>query len=73
LVNAALVGAGAAAIGFNIATGLRLGHRNLHGTGPLLVAGAVIAGVGVLRIPLLEVVLVMVPVSLAVTLVRRAK
>jgi chromate transporter len=70
-VNAALVGAGAAAIGFNIATGLRLGRRSLRRIGPLLVAGAVTFGIGVLRIPLLEVVLVMLPVSLAVTLIGR--
>ena len=72
MVNAALVGAGAAAIGFNLATGLRLGQRNLRGIGPLLVAAAIIIGIGVLRIPLLEVVVVMVPISLAVTLVQRA-
>jgi chromate transporter len=71
LMNAALAGAGAAAIGFNLATGLRLGQGNLRRIGPALVAGAVIVGIGVLRIPLLEVVLVMVPVSLAVTLAGR--
>lgn len=72
VVNAALVGAGAAAIGFNLATGLRLGHRSLRRIGPLLVAGAIVIGIGILRIPLLEVVVVMVPVSLAVTLAERA-
>jgi chromate transporter len=71
VMNTALAGAGAAAIGFNIATGLRLGHRNLRRIGPVLVAGAVVVGIGVLRIPLLEVVLVMIPVSLAITLVER--
>jgi chromate transporter len=71
-INAALVGAGAAAIGFNLATGLRMGHRNLRRIGPLLVAGAIIAGIGILRLPLLEVVVVMVPISLAVTFVERA-
>ncbi len=72
LINAALVGAGAAAIGFNIATGLRLGQRNLRRIGPLLVAGVIIVGIGILGFPLLEVVVVMVPISLAVTLVERA-
>jgi chromate transporter len=71
-INAALIGAGAAAIGFNLATGLRLGHRNLRRIGPLLVAGAIIVGIGVLRLPLLEVVVVMLPISLAVTLIGRA-
>jgi chromate transporter len=72
VIKAALAGAGAAAIGFNLATGLRLGYRNLRTTGPLLVAGAIITGIGVLRIPLLEVVVVMVPISLAITLAKRA-
>jgi chromate transporter len=72
VINAGLVGAGAAAIGFNLATGLRLGQRNLRRAGPVLVAGAIVVGIGVLRIPLLEVVVVMVPVSLAVTLAERA-
>jgi chromate transporter len=73
LIDAALVGAGAAAIGFNLATGLRLGERHLRRPGPLLVAAAVIVGIGVLRIPLLEVLLVMLPVSLAITLVERTR
>jgi len=68
LLNAALVGAGAAAIGFNIATGLRLAYRNLRRIGPALVCAAIIIGIGVLRIPLLEVLLVMLPVSLGVAL-----
>jgi len=37
-----------------------------------VVAGAIIAGIGILRLPLQEVVLVMVPISLAVTLAERA-
>jgi len=49
-----------------------MGHRNLRRIGPLLVAGAIIAGIGILRLPLLEVVVVMVPISLAVTFVERA-
>lgn len=73
VINAALIGAGAAAIGFNIATGLRLGYHNLRRVGPILVAGAIIVGIGVLRIALLKVLLVMLPVSVAVTLVERAR
>jgi chromate transporter len=72
-LNAALVGAGAAAIGFNIATGIRLAHHNIRRVGPALVAGAIIIGIGILRIPLLEVLLVMLPASLAVTLLERAR
>jgi chromate transporter len=73
LIDAALAGAGAAAIGFNIATGLRLGRLHLRRIGPLLVAAAIVIGIGVLRIPLLEVLLVMLPVSLAVTLAERLR
>ncbi len=67
------MGAGAAAIGFNIATGIRLAHHNIRRVGPALVAGAIIIGIGILRIPLLEVLLVMLPASLAVTLLERAR
>jgi chromate transporter len=73
LLNAALAGAGAAAIGFNIATGIRLGSRNIRRVGPALVAAAVIVGIGILRIPLLEVLLVMLPTSLAITLLGKVR
>ena len=72
-INAGLAGAGAAAIGFNISTGLRLAYRHVRRIGPALIAGGIIAGIGVLRIPLLEVLLVMIPVSLVVTLLERAR
>jgi chromate transporter len=72
-INAALLGAGAAAIGFNLATGLRLAYHNIRRIGPALVAGAIIIGIGVVRIPLLEVLLVMLPTSLVVTLIERAR
>jgi chromate transporter len=71
LLNAALTGAGAAAIGFNLATGIRLAHRNIRQVAPALVATGIIIGIGVMRIPLLEVLLVMLPVSLAVALMQR--
>jgi chromate transporter len=73
LFNAALAGAGAAAIGFNIATGLRLAWRNIRRVGPALIAAAIIIGIGILRIPLIEVLLVMLPASLAVTILERAR
>lgn len=73
LIDAALAGAGAAAIGFNLATGLRLGQHNVRKVSQAAVAGAVIVGIGILRIPLLEVLLVMLPVSLVITLVERAR
>jgi chromate transporter len=73
LLNAALAGAGAAAIGFNLATGLRLAWGNIRRVGPALVAGAIIIGIGILRIPLIEVLLVMLPTSLAITMVERTR
>jgi chromate transporter len=73
LLNAALAGAGAAAIGFNLATGLRLAWGNIRRVGPALVAGAIIIGIGILRIPLIEVLLVMLPASLAITILKRAR
>jgi chromate transporter len=71
LLNAALAGGGAAAIGFNIATGLRLAKTTIRRIGSALVAAGIIVGIGIMRIPLLEVLLVMLPVSLAVTLIER--
>ena len=73
VVNAALAGAGAAAIGFNIATGLRLAHGNARRPGPLLIAATIVVGIGILRVPLLEMLLVAMPASLAVTLLMRAR
>jgi chromate transporter len=73
LLNAALAGAGAAAIGFNIATGIRLARANVRRLGPAVIAAAIIVGMGILRIPLLEVLLVMLPASLALTLLDRAR
>ncbi len=72
-INAALLGAGAAAIGFNLATGVRLAKHNIRRVGPALVTGAIIVGIGIMRIPLLEVLLVMLPVSLCVTLIERTR
>lgn len=73
LLNAALVGAGAAAIGFNLATGIRLAGANVRRLGPSLIAGAIIIGIGILRVPLLEVLLVMLPASLVFTLFERGR
>jgi chromate transporter len=67
-LNVVLAGAGAAAIGFNIATGIRLARHNIRRIGPALIAAAIVVGIGILRIPLLEVLLVMLPTSLALTL-----
>lgn len=73
LLDAALVGGGAAAIGFNIATGIRLAGSNTRRIVPLMIAGAIIVGIGILGFPLLEVLLVMLPVSVAVAILDPAR
>lgn len=65
-----LAGMGAVAIGLNLATGVRLARRNLRGTAAGLVTLATTLGIAVLRIPLLEVLAVMFPVSLGLSLWR---
>lgn len=62
-----LAGAGAAGIGLNLSIGIRLGRRNLRGIAPFAVAGIIAVGVGLLGVPLLWTLLVMIPVSLALT------
>jgi chromate transporter len=73
LISAAMAGAGAAAIGFNIATGMRLAQHSIRRIGPALVAGAIIIAIGVMRIPLLAVLLVMLPASLVITVAERTR
>jgi chromate transporter len=67
-LGTALAGMGAVAIGLNIATGVRLARRNLRGIGAALVVLATTVGIGVLRIPLLEVLVGLFPVSLGLSL-----
>ncbi len=67
-LGTALAGMGAVAIGLNIATGVRLARHNLRGAGAALVVLATTVGIGVLRIPLLEVLLAVFPVSLGLSL-----
>ena len=66
-VALALAGAGAAGIGLNLSIGIRLGRRNLRGRAPFAVAGIIAVAVGLLGIPLQWTLLVMIPVSLALT------
>lgn len=63
----ALSGMGAVAIGLSLGTGVRLGRRNLRRAVPLLITATVSATIGLLGYPLLAVLLVMLPVSLALT------
>jgi chromate transporter len=67
-VATALAGMGAVAIGLNIATGIRLARDNLRGVTAAIVTLATTVGIGVFRIPLVEVMAVIFPISLALSL-----
>jgi chromate transporter len=62
-----LAGMGAAAIGLNLATGIRLGLNNLRTPGAMLVAAITAAAVGLLDVPLLYALVAMIPVSFVLT------
>jgi len=66
-IGTALAGMGAVAIGLNLATGVLLARRNLQGMTAALVTLATTIGIGVLRVPLLEVLLIIFPISLALS------
>jgi chromate transporter len=66
-LGAALAGAGAAAIGLNLATGIRLARRNIRRPAPALIAAAITVGIGILRVPLFAALLVMIPLSLLIS------
>jgi chromate transporter len=66
-IGTALTGMGAVAIGLNLATGVLLARRNLHGVTAALVTLATTIGIGVLRVPLPEVLLIIFPISLALS------
>jgi chromate transporter len=63
-VHAVLDGIAAAAIGLTFATGLRLLPRGSASLGPLAITLATVLGVGVLRWPMLPVVLCLAPISI---------
>ena len=70
-VHAILDGIAAAAIGLTFATGLKLLPRGAARLGPLAVALATVLCVGILRWPMLPVVLCLAPVSIGLALVQR--
>jgi chromate transporter len=72
-IGTALAGMGAVAIGLNLATGVRLARRNLRGVTAALVMLATTVGIGVLRVPLGEVLAVIFPISLALSLWQGAR
>src|SRR3954454_21039536 len=63
-VSLALGGMGAVAIGLNLGTGVRLARRNIRGIVPILITAVVTVAIGILGVPLIQVLLVMLPVSL---------
>jgi chromate transporter len=63
-VESAMAGLGCAAIGLNIANGLRMAGRNLRAVIPVAVMLVTVLAVGVARLPLLAVLVVLVPVNL---------
>jgi chromate transporter len=70
-VHAVLDGIAAAAIGLTFATGLKLLPRGSAKLGPLAVTVATMLCVGVLRWPMLPVVLCLAPISISLALVQR--
>ncbi|MFL5288011.1 MAG: chromate transporter [Rhodopila sp.] len=63
-LSGALGGMGAVAIGLNLGTGVHLARRNLRGIVPILITAVVTVAIGILGVPLIQVLLVMLPVSL---------
>jgi chromate transporter len=63
-LDVVLAGLGAGAIGFNLATAVRLTRRNVRSLGAVLVTVVTAVSVGVLNVGLLPALLVMVPTSL---------
>jgi chromate transporter len=72
-LGAALAGMGAVAIGLSLGTGVRLGQRNLRGAIPILITAVVTVSIGILGFPLVRVLLVMMPVSLAAAWATRSR
>ena len=70
LLHAVLDGVAAAAIGLTFATGLRSLAHSAPGPGGVAVAAATMLGVGVMRWPMVPVVLALAPISIALALVQ---
>ena len=70
-VHAVLDGVAAAAIGLTFATGLKLLPSGSARLGPLAVTATTVLCIGVLRWPMLPVVLCLAPVSIGLALVQR--
>ena len=70
-VHAILDGVAAAAIGLTFATGLKLVRFRRASVGPLAITIATVLSVGVLRWPMIPVVLCLAPVSIGLALLDR--
>jgi chromate transporter len=70
-VHAALDGVAAGAIGLTFATGLRTLRRGTAGAGAFAVAAVTVLCVGVLRWPMLPVLLCLAPVSIGIAFLDR--
>ncbi|MSP02012.1 MAG: chromate transporter [Acetobacteraceae bacterium] len=64
-ISLALTGLGAVAIGLNLGTGIRLAQSSIRRVVPALIAATVALSVGVAGFPLLTVLPIMIPISLA--------
>jgi chromate transporter len=73
IVQAALDGVAAAAVGVTLAAGLRSAARAAAGPVPPVIAAATVFCVGFLRWPILPVVLGLAPVAIALALVRQRR
>src|SRR5260370_13592560 len=69
--HAVFDGIAAAAIGLTFATGLKLVRFGRGSAGPLAVTAATVLSVGVLRWPMIPVVLCLAPVSIGLALLER--
>jgi chromate transporter len=72
-LSIALTGMGAVAIGLNLGTGIQLARRGIRRVVPGLIAATVALSVGVAGFPLIRVLAVMIPVSMAVAVLTRPR
>jgi chromate transporter len=70
-VHFVLDGIAAAAVGMNIATGVKAARRSSTSLAPIALAGGVFAAVGLLHWPMLAVVACLAPLSIALAWTRR--
>lgn len=68
----AFQGAAAAAIGLSLSMGIRAARRQIRKPIPAVVLALVFAGVGLLKLPMITVVAIMAPASVAIAYRRGA-